>query len=317
MSGVIGFVLAVLVYPGLVVALIAAVVLGWVRDATRGAVAGTGVSHPLRLVRDARSMLTVDSTEPDTHPLALTLGTYAAVLVPVLALVFLPVPGNPLVTSIGQSSDIILEGALLLGMPLARLFLGWATPSAQTRLAADREARAVAGAVIPMALALSVTSMQIDTALFGAPPAAGNTLALAGRVVAALAFACALPVLAHGTSLVFGESPLDTPGNELAELSGHDLVLVRIGEAIQLAAVSAFFVTAFIVPIAAGVPSGAGLAALWVLCLLATAAGIGLWQGFTGTRIEGRDRAPLTWWMGVPVLLALVALVAATWGHRG
>jgi formate hydrogenlyase subunit 4 len=315
MNGVIGFVLAVLVYPGLVAAAVAALLLGWVRASARGAIAGAGASNPLGLLRETRSMLATDSTQPDTHPAALVIGTYAALVLPLVALALLPVPGNPIVSSIGLGADVLAEGALLLGMPLARLFIGWVTPSAQTRLAADRFSRAVAGAVLPMALALTVTSTQVGSALIGSPRPTGNVLALAARVIAAAAFACALPVLAHSTSLVFAGSALDAPGGELAELSGRDLALMRIGEAVQLVAVCTFFVTAFVVPVFAQVSATVGVAAIWIVGLLMTAAGIGIWDGRRGGRIEGRERAPLTWWVGVPVLLALLALVASTWGH--
>ncbi len=64
----------------------------------------------------------------------------------------------------------------------------------------------------------------------------------------------------------------------------------------------------------------AGVDVIWVLGLLLVALGIGAWQGWQARqpRAESEtERPPLTWWLGVPVLLALAALVAAAWATRG
>ena len=319
MNGVLGFVLAVLIYPGVVVALIAAWALSWARQSARVATAASGGRvSPLRDAHEIRSALGRDTIAPEgVHPWALTLGSTVAVIAPIIALALLPVPGNPLARSIGLVGDLTAEGALLLAVPSARLFVGWAVPSPFTRLAADRGARLLAGAVAPMALALSATAEQFSTLGLSAAPTKTTTIALATRILAAAAFCFTLPVLARAASLRSGEGNGELLGGELAEISGRDLAYFRIGETIQLVAVSALFVAAFILPIFAGVHGNIARAVIWIGGLVVTAAGIGAWEGYTGRQPQSAERPPLSWWVGWPVLLALLALVAAAWAARG
>ena len=64
MNGVLGFVLAVLVYPGVVVALIAAWALSWARRSASVATASGGAVHPLQDALESRSSLSRDSIAP-------------------------------------------------------------------------------------------------------------------------------------------------------------------------------------------------------------------------------------------------------------
>jgi formate hydrogenlyase subunit 4 len=256
----------------------------------------------------------------------LALCTLAVLFFPLLALILLPVPGNPLVRSIGLSGDLAAETGLLLGLPLIRLLLGWMVPSPQTRLAADRGARLLAGAVLPAGLAVAAMAEQQAVLRLDVAPL-GHSLplvSLLARVLAALAFACTLPVLARGMVLRApgaASAAESTPvADELGELSGRDAVALRIGEALQLVAVAAFFVAAFLLPLFTQVSAPVGVGVIWVLGLLLVALGIGAWQGWQARqpRAESEtERPPLTWWLGVPVLLALAALVAAAWATRG
>lgn len=339
MSSVVAFVVAVLIYPGALVAVVAALVLGWARGAARGAVAGEGISSPLAALDEWRSTLKDKAVAPGVQEVLLTGAAAIAVIAPVLALVLLPVPGNPLVAAIGLTGDLAAEAALLLIVPAMRLAIGWAVPSSATRTAADKSARLLAGAVLPMALAVAVVAYQLDTlGLAGAPKAAPNGFGVAARVLAALAFAVALPVLARtagrpapavnaggedgGEDGAERESAV-VPADELSELTGRDLASFRIAEALQLAAAAAFFIAAFVLPIVPGLSKGVGYGVLWVAGVLLTAGGIGVWEGFVAKRpataesAERMERPPLTWWLGWPLLIALVALVAASWAVRG
>ncbi len=321
MNGILAFVLAVLVYPGLLVAGLAALALGWARDSARGALANTGTPHPLKSVQQVRGALQRDTIAPEgVYPLALTLTSTAAVLFPVAALVLLPVPGNPLVQALSLQGDLIAEGGLLLGLPLTRLAVGWAIPSPFTRLAADRGARLLAGAAVPMILAFTASAEQVATLGLNFPVVKGSLplIAVVTRILAALAFIFALPVLARASHLrADDDEELELVAGELTELSGRDLALFRIGESLQLVAVAAVFVAAFVLPIFATLPMGAGRGILWIVGLIVTAAGIGLWEGFASRQpATANDRPPLTWWVGWPVLVALLALVAAAWATR-
>jgi formate hydrogenlyase subunit 4 len=319
MNGVLGFVLAVLVYPGVLVAFVAAWALNWARASARGAIAGSAPAGPMRDVAEIRSTFGRDTITPEgVHPAVLVLGSSLAIVCPLLALLLLPAPGNPLVGAVGLTGDLAAEGALLLGVPVARLLVAWAIPSPYTRLAADRGARLLAGAVVPMVLALTASAEQLTTLTLNIAPAktALPTISLVTRILAALAFAVTLPALARMAALRESEGGLELAGGELGEVSGRDLACFRIGEALQLVAVAAVFAAVFLVPIFVTVPAGTGRALIWIVGMIVTAAGIGMWEGFTSQR-SAPSRAPLSWWLEVPLLLSLVALVAAAWASRG
>ncbi|MBF6592042.1 MAG: NADH-quinone oxidoreductase subunit H, partial [Ktedonobacterales bacterium] len=310
-----------LVYPGILIALIAAWALAWVRESARGALNGGGaLSSPLRSLGELRTTFERESVVPEgARPDLIAAATTATLVFPLLALVLLPVPGNPLVTSLGLTGDLAAEGALLLGMPLARLLLGWATPSPYTRLAADRGVRLLAGAALPMALALAANAQQFSTLALdhtrnAAKPSTLGTIAF---VLAAIAFAWVVPALARMTLLRQPEGELDQVTGESSELSGRDLAYFRIGEALQLAATAAFFIAVFLLPIFPGVRAGAELALLWILGMVLVAAAVGVADAFRTRALTQRQESPLDWWAGWPLLLALAALVASAWATRG
>lgn len=346
MNSVVAFLIAVLIYPGALAAVAAALVLGWARGAARGAVvgerAGTGNGNPLVVLGEWRSGLRGGGVVPGVRETLLTGATTIAVLAPLLALVLLPVPGNPLVAAIGLTGDLAAEAALLLVVPAMRLVVGWAVPSPVTRAAADRSVRLLAGAVLPLVLAVTVAAYQLDTlGLAGTPKTAPNWVGVAARVLAALTFVAVLPVLARTTSVgartndvadTYDADDTDdvpeaseanstsAPADELGELAGRDLASFRLAEALQLVAAAAFFVAAFVLPIVPGISKGVWYGVLWVAGVLLTAVGLGVWEGFVAKRpatMEGTERPPLTWWLGWPLLIALVALVAASWAVRG
>ena len=315
MNGVLSFALAVLIYPGLLVAVVAGVLLVWVRTTARGAISGEKAAT-LTELRDSWQGETI---VPDgVSDFALTLSSGMAILAPALALVLLPIPGNPLVTLIGLQGDLVAEGALLLGMPLARLFVGWLTPTPLTRVAADRGARLLVGAALSLTLALAAVAQQFNAlTILNAPVRSPGGVLVVARVLAALAFVCVLPVLTRMTSLREPQDAKDATPDELLEVTGRDLFCFRLGEAIQLAAVAGLFIAVFVLPFFSITPSGAGMAILWVVGLLLTAVGIGVWDALRGRIPVGEDHPPLTWWLGWPLLLALAALVVTAWATRG
>ncbi len=318
MSAVFSFLLAVLIYPGLLVALLAAVALAWVRESARGALSGTSLTNPLRGFAELRTEFGRDSAVPEgIQPGLITAGTLAAVIFPVLALVLLPVPGNRLVSSLGFTGDLALEGALLLALPVTRLLLGWVMPSPYTRLAADRGVRMLAGAALPMALAIAANLQQFSTLSLTRSLSGTNTaLGLVAFVLAAAAFAWVIPALAHFTPLRQSEGELDSMAGELSELSGRDLAFFRMGEALQLVATGAFFVAVFLLPIFSAA-RGAGLALVWIGGILLAALLAGAADAFRSRSLTQRQESPLDWWSGFPLLLALAALVASAWATRG
>lgn len=319
MNGVLGFALAVLIYPGILAAAVAGIVLLSVRNVARGALGDAKSTAPAAAINELRDSWQGETIVPDgVSEIALTLSSGVAMLAPALALVLLPVPGNPLVTLIGLKGDLVVEGVLLLGLPLARLFVGWLTPTPLTRVAADRGVRLLVGGALSLALALTAIAQQFNAlTITNAPVKSPSGVLIAARVLAALAFACVLPVLTRTDAIREPRDAEDAVPDELLEVTGRDLFFFRMGEAIQLAATAGFFIAVFVLPFSATALTGAPLAILWVVGLLLTAAGIGVWESVRGRIPIGEDHPPLTWWLGWPLLLALAALVVTAWATRG
>ena len=319
MNGVLSFALAVLIYPGLLAAAVAGVVLLLVRNLARGAFSGEPSSGAGAALTELRESWRDETIVPDgVSDFGLTLSSGLAILAPALALVLLPVPGNPLVTLIGLNGDLVSEGVLLMGLPLARLFVGWLTPTPLTRIAADRGARLLVGAALSAALALTAIAQQFDAlTIANAPVKAPSGVLIAARVLAAVAFICVLPVLTRVTAVREPQDAEDATPDELLEVTGRDLFCFRLGEAIQLAAVAGLFIAVFVLPFFTATPQPLPLAIFWVVGLLLVAAGIGMWEAFRGRIPIGEDHPPLTWWLGWPLLIALAALVVTAWATRG
>lgn len=320
MNGIVAFILTVVLYPGIISAGVAAVALTWARDSARAVVGRGRFAPPLSLVEEVRGTIARDTLLPvGATEWVLMLVSSAAPLFPLAALIFLPLPGNPLVQALGLTGDVIFEGGLLLGLPFMRLLIGWSIPSPYTRLAADRSVRLLAGAAIPMILALTASAEQAATLdLIAAPSKDGLTvLPLFARVLAAVAFALTLPLLARVTSMREDEGDVDLVASELSELSGRDLACFRIAEALQLVAVTGLFTAAFVLPLFATLPNGLTRNLFWLFGIVLTALGIGAWEGIAPRTVSQDDRPPLSWWLGVPLLVALLALVATAWATRG
>jgi formate hydrogenlyase subunit 4 len=320
MNSVLSFVLAVLIYPGVFITGIAAWALTWGRESIQAVVAKNPVPGPLRDIGEIRSSMARDVSQPEgLYPQLTTVAACVAIILPLILLILMPVPGNPLVQAIGLTGDVISGAALLLAVPVLRLLVAWSTPSPYTRIAADRGVRLLAGVVLTMALAITATTEQSSTlALFTAPTkSAPQPWWLVTHILAALAFLFVLPPLARFAASLHPRRPeLDTVSGELTELNGRDLACFRIAEGLQLVAVSAYFATVFILPIFSSA-FGHGRDLLWIAVVILTALGIGAWDGISENLPPSSERPPLNWWLGLPVLLALLSLVTAAIALRG
>jgi NADH-quinone oxidoreductase subunit H len=338
MNSVLSFVLAVLIYPGVFIAGIAAWALTWGRESIQAAVARDPIPGPLRDIGEIRSSMARDVSQPEgLYPHLTTIAACVAIILPLISLIAMPIPGNPLVQAIGLTGDVISGAALLLAVPALRLLVAWATPSPYTRLAADRGVRLLAGVVLTMALAITATTEQGSTlGLFAAPTKSTPSLGLlithifapnrgsleplwwlVTHILAALAFLFVMPPLARFAATFHQRhQELDTISGELTELNGRDLACFRIAEGLQLVAVSAYFATVFILPIFSSA-FGHGRDLLWAAAVILTALGIGAWDGISGNMPASSERPPLNWWLGLPVLLALLSLVTAAVALRG
>ena len=235
MNGVVAFLIALLLYPGIIAALVAAWALSWTRDIVRTSLGSGMRPGPLSVVSELRAAFARETLAPAGVEVAFqAIIPVLAVAAPLTALVLLPLPGNPLISGLGLTGDLVAEGCLLFAVPVLRLLTGWATPSPYTRLAADRGARLVAGCGLPVALALSALAQQLGTLEIGPVVAPSTTslapLAVVARLLAAAAFACCLPVLARMSSLREGDGDVDLAAGELSEASGRDLAAWRLAE---------------------------------------------------------------------------------------
>ncbi|MGO8949080.1 MAG: NADH-quinone oxidoreductase subunit H [Ktedonobacterales bacterium] len=320
MNSILSFVLAVLIYPGAFIALLAAWALTWGRESMQAVVSQDVVTSPLRDLSEIRSNISRDVGQPaGIYPWLTTAAACSAIIIPLIFLILLPVPGNPLVQAIGFKGDVIEGAALLLAVPVLRLLVAWATPSPYTRIAADRGVRLLAGVVLTMALAITATTEQAAVLTLHPTPVKAPLSAwwIVTHVLAALAFVFVLPPLAKiAASLRPRRQELDVVSGELTEVNGRDLACFRIAESIQLVAVSTFFATVFILPL---FPSafGHGHDLLWIAAVVVTALGIGAWDGFSERLPVSSERPPLNWWLGLPVLIALFSLVTAAIALRG
>jgi formate hydrogenlyase subunit 4 len=319
MNGVLSFALAVLIYPGLLVAVVAGLALMIARNAARGVLNGENIAASTAPVMELRETWQGETNAPDgVSEFALTLSSGLAMLAPALALILLPVPGNPLVTLVGLKGDLVAEGVLLMGLPLARLFVGWLTPTPLTRVAADRGVRLLAGAALSLTLSLTAIAQQANAlTISNAPATSQQAVLVAARLLAALAFICVLPVLTRTSAIRERQDAADAVPDELLEVTGRDLFCFRLGEAMQLAAVAGFFIAVFALPFFSTSPQPAALAILWIVGLLVVAVGIGIWDALRDRIPPSEDHPPLTWWLGWPLLVALAALVVTAWATRG
>jgi NADH-quinone oxidoreductase subunit H len=319
-NSILSFVLAVLVYPGVFIAVLAAWGLVWGRESMRAVVSREAMPGPLRDVSEVIANLSRDILHPEgIYPWLTSIAAGVALILPVIALILLPIPGNPLVQAIGLKGDVVAGAVLLLAVPILRLLVAWATPSPFTRLAADRGARLLAGVVLTMALAITAATEQSATlTLHPTPTRAPLALWwLVTHVLAALAFIFVLPPLTRmAASRHQPPYQVELVAGEMTEVNGRDLACFRIAESLQLVAVCAYFATVFLLPL---FPSafGHGRDLLWIAMVIVSALGLGAWDGITARLPASSERPPLSWWLGLPVLIALFSLVTAAIALRG
>src|SRR5262249_59118173 len=99
MNAVIGVLLAIIVYPGLLVALLAASALTWGRTSVFGAAQGRPVSDPLAFPGPVRTAFDKERIAPaGAFAPAITVAPLPPSPYPLLTLPLLPLPANPLPT---------------------------------------------------------------------------------------------------------------------------------------------------------------------------------------------------------------------------
>jgi NADH:ubiquinone oxidoreductase subunit H len=330
MNELLAMIVALLVFPGLLFALVAALIFGWIRSYAHASAQGWTGTLPRLSLREVTRRLRQGSTvsEGAFAPLIQALPILAAIC-PLLVLVFLPIPANRAADNNTFTADVVAVAALLLGLPLLRTLLGWATPSPYTQMAATRSARQLLGHVIPYALAVAVgvaiaTSLQLyfvahhqftftsTTKLLGLN---GTQLMGVARMLAGLAYFACLPILARITPIREGQGGMDLVGNELTELSGRELLVMRIAEWMQLIAALGFGIVLFVLPFFSG--DGARAIATVVAALVGSIA-LGVWDGSGAYLRAAREDlvAPLSIWFGTQTFLGIIALLVLVLAER-
>lgn len=239
----------------------------------------------------------------------------------------LPLPANRGADAIGFSADVVALVALVLGVPVARILLGWATPSPYTRLAAIRSARELLGYALLLALSVAVTvaiggSLQV-LAVVQHQPIVTSTQTFFGisavrlyglaRIAAGLTYLSCLPALARLTAIREGQGSLELAGNELTELSGRELLVMRIAEWVQLVAALALGITLFVLPFFSTV--GARAIAAGITAIVVTI-GLGAWEGSSFMRQRDELDPPLSIWFSTQSFLAIAGLLLLVLAQR-
>ncbi len=284
MNPIIGAFITIFIYPGALFALVAAVLLGWIRGYARATASGNTNAAPAISFQEITRRTRQQSVETEGASFAVTqILIISAITAPLLALVFMPFPGNnnPSITQF--PTDAIAEAALLLGMPLSKILLGWVTPSPYTRLAAIRSVRSLLGYIVPFVYAITV-AMALHGSLtmegFFTPIPSGtalhNYIIKFIWLVAGIIFFMCVPVFTRLTPLRADFGAIELAAGELTELSGGQLLVMRAAEAIQTVAFIAFGAAVFVAPLlsAGGLRAAGFIAALFIVALL-----LGIWEG--------------------------------------
>ncbi len=309
MNPIISALITICIYPGALFAIVAAVLLGWVRGYARAAASGNANAAPVFSLREITRRTRQQSVETEGTNFAVTqIITIAAITAPLLALVFMPFPGNSNPSISLFPTNAIAEAALLLGMPLSKILLGWLTPSPYTRLAAIRSVRALLGYVVPFVYAVTV-AMALHGSLtlegFFTPIPSGtaihNYFIEVILLIAGLLYLICIPVFTRLTPLRADFGAIELASGELTELSGGQLLVMRAAEAIQTLAFIGFGVSIFVAPLfsAGAIRSVSFIAILFIVAIL-----LGVWEGFAPRIRTSEDyMQPITAWNNMGLLI--------------
>lgn len=324
MNPILAIAISLLVFPGLLFGLVAAGIFGYLRGMARSGASGwSGTMPGLSLGGIARRLRQGSTLPAGLYPPVMQALPVVAAICPLLVLVFLPLPANRGLDNMNYTADVVALSALLLGMPLARIVLGWATPSPYTRIAAMRSARDLLGHLLPLALAIATGAALSDAltvfgiAMNGINPAlTPNAAHLIGaaRIVAGLAYLACLPALTRSTSIGEGHGSLELVGGELTELSGRELFVMRLGEMLQLVAALGFGIVLFVLPFFT-TDNARGLAA--IITAIVVALGLGGWEGYRAQMQSQDDMAPpVSIWFGMQTFLGVGAILLLVLSQR-
>lgn len=323
MNDLISIVVSLFVFPGILFAFIATVIVAWLRGTARAASNGWAGAAPVYSFRQVMRLFQQDSVVPDgVQPVVIQALPIVALTAALLSIALLPLPANRGLGTATYGVDIATIGILLLIVPIVRIAIGLAIPSPFTRMAAIRSTRRLTGYLVPLALSLgtiaviygSTSVVSIAQHLLNSPLHFNDRVASLTSIIAGLAYFACLPELARLSSLHEGAGNLELVGSELTEISGRELFVMRAAEMMQSVAAIGFGITLFVMPFFTN-DIARGLVAFVSLCVAALL--LGWWEGLAPfLRTSEDDSAPIAIWVSVPTFLGVLAILGIILSQR-
>jgi hypothetical protein len=300
--------LAVLLYPGLLFGILLALAGEWLYGALRPLFAPRlyrSQARPTHLLQPTRDFfklagrrspapLLPSGSPPASVPLFEGIASFACALAPVLALALLPLPGSPLASDNFQAGDLLVVIALLAVQPVLRALIRLRSGGLEQLRGAQDLGRLFTGlvpALLAVAALVEVSGSQSLrlTYLTSAPETPQQTVV---RLLAGAALLVALPWWLDGRRSPAG---------------AHDNAGAHAGRLLQTVALAAFWAL-----LALPLPGQLAWAGLVIIggSLLAYAALRIIGERWALARRE-KDAANLVWASALPV--AALAFVVAFW----
>jgi len=321
MSDFFALLLTLLIFPGILFAVVATLLLSWVRSNGRAYTLGwSSAGQSINLRQLSRRFRQSSTVTDGVHRPVIQILPVIAVMCPLLALILLPFPGNRGTGNPAYTTDVVAVVALLLGMPIVRIILGWVTPSPYTQLAANRSARQLLAYSVPLTLAIaSVVALSnafplTSIVTHGVPFRFNDRISLVTNIIAGFTYLFCIPMLTHQTSIHEGQGSIELVGSELTELSGKELLVMRLAESIQFVAVIGVGLVLFVLPY---LHTDGARILMTIVASIFLALAIGLWEGMAPRlRIFGELQPPISIWLGTPTFLGILSILGVVLAQR-
>jgi NADH-quinone oxidoreductase subunit H len=319
---VLNIIISLILFPGMLFTFIMAALLGWIRSMGRALVFGWSGAAPSFSYRELLRRIRQSSTLPEgTNAFVIQGLVVVALLCPLFVLVFLPLPGNRGLGTTDYTLDIAAISALLLGVPIARFVLGLLIPSPYTRIAASRNIKQLLGYIVPLVLSVGV-AVALRTTLSVAqivnqPLKSGLNLYVGGLalIFAGITFATCIPTIARITPIHEGMGMMELAGSEYTELSGRELLAMRIAESMQFVATVGLGIVLFVLPFFTG---DVTRLLVTLIAFLMAAGIVGISEGLIPRLRAMVDDgvAPISIWLGTPTVFGIVTIFILVMAQR-
>ncbi len=257
------YAITVFLYPGGLFALVAGWLLFALGDQVLARLRGTRIPRLMQPTYDFLKLLGKTTSLPaGSEAGGLRLLPLLAVVAPLLALIFIPLPGNIAASTPDTAGDLLAVFFLLLLLALMPVFWGELLPSPYGRVAARRSLRRSAWLIALALLSLLAIAAERHTLNLGtlaAHQAHPTTTSITLDILAGLLFFCCLPALIpHVRWGLFHGEPALIAG-PYTDLTGADLALLQLGTALQRVAAGSLLAGVFILPFIPASPAPQGM----------------------------------------------------------